>query len=59
MTTPEIALIMFGSMLLLLAGGIWISIALCITAWIGIARRSSCRIPAEPVLVGGSEAGGE
>ena len=37
MTTMQVAMIMFGAMMLMLAGGIWIAISLCLTAWIGIA----------------------
>jgi tripartite ATP-independent transporter DctM subunit len=37
MSTTEIALVMFGAMMVMLAGGIWIAISLAITAWIAIA----------------------
>lgn len=36
MSTPLIAVVMFGAMMLMLASGIWIALALCLTAWIGV-----------------------
>lgn len=36
MSTPVIALVMFGAMIVMLACGIWIALALCLTAWIGV-----------------------
>lgn len=37
MSTFEISLVLLGVMMVLLAGGIWIAMALAITAWVGLA----------------------